>query len=292
MMKQLSYKLEISFWHIAIYLLTDVPMVRKILKWVYGRIQKLSCDKASNLIRLFLGGLSIGLSIIIIVITTLITSNFLHENSSKASLISSNTNNGQKNILVIGVDEFSDTNPYLFGIWMLIYFPENPSSLTFVPIIPGPKEQSNQTDLNLMESFKLTPNGFPTDYFFDRLHENQIWWHGYVLLDSIAIQEIINFFSQTDQPQLTDLNNILFDPQTLGTAQSQDMDNQNDLLGILCELATSSPAYTDINHLSNLIPNHIRTNLNVHQTIQDWQRLFALQADIRCEFPLKRASNP
>jgi len=292
MMKQLSYKLEISFWHIAIYLLTDFPMVRKMLKWVYGQIQKLSCEKASNLIRIFVGGLSIGLSITIIIITTLIISNFIHKNSSQESLIASNTNNGQKNILVIGVDEFSNTNPNLFGIWMLIYFPENPSKLTFVPIIPDLNDQSHQTDINLMGSFKLTPDGFPTDSFFDRLHENQIWWHGYVLLDSIAIQEIFSFFYQIDQPQLSNTTNILFDQHTLWTSQSQSMDNQNDLLDILCELATSSPAYTDIRHLSTLIPNHIRTNLNVHQTIQDWQRLFALKADISCEFPLKRASNP
>ncbi len=291
-MKQLSYKLEISFWHIAIYLLTDFPLVRKILKWVYGQMQKLSCEKEINLIQKIIGGLSIGLSIIIIIITTLIISNFLYKNSSQESIIASNTNNGQKNILVIGVDEFSSTNPNLFGIWMLIYFPENPSNLTFVPIIPGLKEQSQQTDLNLMESFKLTPDGFPTDYFFDRLHENQIWWHGYVLLDSTAIQEIFNFFYQTDQPQRKNPTNILFDQQTLWTSQSQDKDNQKDLLGTLCELATSSPAYADIKHLSYLIPNHIRTNLNVNQTIQDWQRLFALQTDIRCEFPLKIASNP
>ena len=291
-MKQLSYKLEISFWHIAIYLLTDFPLVRKILKWVYAQIQKLSCEKASNLIRIFIGGLSIGLSIIIIIITTLIISDFLHKNSSEESLIASNTNNGQKNILVIGVDELNKTKPNLFGIWMLIYFPENPSNLTFVPIITGLNERSHQTDLNLMDSFKLTPDGYPTDYFFDRLHENQIWWHGYVLLDSIAIQEIFNFFYQTNQPHRKNTTNILFDQQTPSTSKSQDIDNQNDVLDILCELATSSPAYTDIKHLSNLIPTHVRTNLNVYQTIQDWQRLIALQTDIRCEFPLKRASNP
>ena len=290
--KQLSNKIELSFWHIAINMLTCSPTFRLTFKWGYMQLQHVDgLDRVKQKISWLLAGTAAGLLIVVIVITSFLISS-TYNRSSKLKIVPFPTpSNGQQNILAIGVDDLESETPRLVGIWLLIYFPTEPY-ITFAPIYPHPLRNIPQQSGPLASSFRLDQSGNPHEDFFELLQQEQIWWHGYILIDSTAVAEAINFF------EASSVEGDIFTVDPTGTSPLYSesypptIATQSYLIDQLCQQASRATIDTDISQILNLIPRHVHTDLTMINIIQDWHSLISQEDNFVCEFPLQRASTP
>lgn len=292
--KQLSNKIELSFWHLAINLLTGSPTSKRFVKWGYGHFQHFDTPikvKQTNTWIIICS--ATGLAVVVLAfIAILLSSTFRGQNIQKVSPLPT-PSNGQQNILVIGVDDLGRENPRLVGMWLVIYFPSKPT-ITFVPIYPEPQRTTLAESLPFARSFKLDTEGTPHVDFLNLLRQEQIWWNGYVLLDETAIAEAVDFFGseKVNDGEIFNGKKILIASTSSWGDTSQTIDNQTNLIRQLCSQMSYLDADTDIKPILNLIPSHIRTNMNLINIIQDWRSLITQEDNLVCEFPLFRESNP
>ena len=288
--KQISNKIELSFWHHFINLLTDYSFFQEAVKWGYHNYLY---PKNRNILKhnWKFAGTAAGLALIVVTSITFLLSNAPNRTSQPSFSPIEMPNNGQRNILFIGVDDLSKERPELVGIWLLMYFPGN-SNLTFAPVNPKIWSQSQTSTPQTSEFTSVIKNGSIDKKLLNQLHQEEIWWHGYVLLDSTAVKEAVHFSNQVNDLEAFSTFNSVNDPFLSGEPKLTGIDYQTDLLKYFCQQTNYFTIDTDISKILALIPVHIRTNLNLISIIQDWKSLITQENDLVCEFPLQRASKP
>jgi hypothetical protein len=198
--------------------------------------------------------------------------------------------NGQRNILVIGVDDLESDQPKLAGIWLMLYFPEKPN-ITFVPIFPDPRSKSSSKGLISNESLVLNEDSSLKYEFVNKLQRKNLWWHGYVVMDAYAVAEVFALFNQTNQKNSVKYGNSITD-WVLPGEFPQSIAAQMNLISMFCRKSSYLTGGTDISRIVSLVPNHIRTDMNMTSFIQDWRHFIASESELNCDFPIYQASNP
>jgi len=288
--KQISNKIELSFWHHFINLLTDYSFFQEAVKWGYHNYLY---HKNRNIIKhnwRFVGTAA-GLALIVVTSITFLLSDAPNRTSQPSFSPIEMPNNGQRNILFIGVDDLSKESPELVGIWLLMYFPGN-SNLTLAPVNPKIWSQYQTSTAQTSEFTSVIKNGSLDKKLLNQLHQEEIWWHGYVLLDSTAVIEAVHISNQVNDLEAFSTFNSVNDPFLSDEPNLTGIDYQTDLLKYFCQQTNYFTIETDISKILALIPVHIRTNLNLISIIQDWKSLITQENDLVCEFPLQRASKP
>lgn len=187
----------------------------------------------------------------------------------------------QQSILVIGVSDFAEKQPYLISLWMAMYLTDRPHVI-FMPIFPSFLAQGNHND-SLQKIFNLNANHEPAQNFLYALRQNNLQWDNYVVVDRVAITSIVNLVtSSTGSPPDQELQNMLFDDSD---SQLMKLSNQTRLLQSLCATVSRLPFLPDVSSLYNLIPTHAISNLEIKPFISDWQIRLAQGSPLTCEFP-------
>lgn len=289
--KQLSNKIELSFWHLTISLLTDSHLFRQTIKWGYSYFHGIeNWEKIKQRINWVILGTSTVLSIIVIGVISYLFLGVLNKASHQLMAPLSKPTNGQKNILVIGVDDLESEVPRLVGVWLLIYFPEKPN-ITFAPIFPDPLGSFISANSGFIESFTLDEDDSPSHTFVDQLHQKDLWWHGYIVIDSYAVAEAVEFFNQVSEEEKT-VGNKSFYSTSWADEFPPGIAAQTDLLNKLCKQAATLSDETDISRILALVPTHFSTDMSMITIIQDWHSLISPVTNLVCEFPIQKASNP
>lgn len=288
--KQISNKIELTFWHHFINLLTDYSFFQEAVKWGYDNYLYPKNRILLNHNWRF-AGTAAGLILIVVTSITFLISNAPNRTSQPSFSPIDIPNNGQRNILFVGVDDLNKESPELVGIWLLMYFPGK-SNLTFAPVNPKIWSQSQTSTSQTAEFNAVIKNGSIDKKFFSQLRQEDIWWHGYVLLDSTAVKEVVLFSNQVNDLETISTFNSVNDPYLSGGPNLTGLDYQTDLLKYICQKTNNFTKDTDISKILALIPIHIRTNLNLISIIQDWKSLITQENNLVCEFPLQRASKP
>jgi hypothetical protein len=96
--------------------------------------------------------------------------------------------NGQRNLVLMLVNENFAGNPELEGIWLLITHPQS-SAITLVPVNPGDNERSRK----LYESFTVSEDSLPGLTFLDVMSE-YLLWDDYLLIDQQGLASVFNNF--------------------------------------------------------------------------------------------------
>jgi len=197
--------------------------------------------------------------------------------------------NGQQNLLVIGIDRLSSTNPRLESLWLVITLPGS-STVTLMPLyppIPGESLASLRAKSNsLFNKFRLSSSHEPDPRFFNPLLAAGFWWDGYIVLDKIALTELAQFVSmeggdkRSFAPDLSNLSNVRKDPLSA-------LKDQTHFVEQLCIGSRVLSPQVDFSSLFWLIPSHLETDLDPEQVLSDWRRRLASHGGIRCEFPYK-----
>src|SRR4030043_1883971 len=102
--------------------------------------------------------------------------------------------NGQRTILLIGVNTLDPFKAKLESLWLVTNLPPD-TTLQFLPIIKTGNETNSDFEGRLYSSFKLDKkNGNLTlsQDFIDLLKKNNYWWSGYFVIDHFAVVGMIN----------------------------------------------------------------------------------------------------
>lgn len=200
--------------------------------------------------------------------------------------------NGQTNLLVIGVDRLKSRQPRLESIWLLGYFPDEPH-ITLIPVFPVSPATQPAHLRSLEENLRISEGGRPSPEMLKTLQGDHIWWNSYVVIDEIAMIEIIDFLGGiqvNDQRMRGALAIGSFPLPQEDPAAS--LDGQTRLLRRICQQANLLLPSADLRKILHLIPDHIQTNADIFQTIRDWRALTHGRENLACEFPLQTESLP
>lgn len=199
----------------------------------------------------------------------------------------------QQNILFIGVDHFRSQSPLLESIWLMIYLPSR-FHLKLVPIYPTPFKQISNGSLPLTKIMEVNTQDRPTTDFFETLHSGDIWWNHYVLIDETGLIETINFLGGSGR-EIADLegDKVIKTLPLPWLDRVSALQGQTSLLQGLCQqINEPSSRSSDINQILRLIPDHIKTDMDISDAVQNWSQLVSRGNQLDCEFPLTDVSVP
>jgi hypothetical protein len=210
-----------------------------------------------------------------------------------SSKLQSNTDNGQapiqQNILVIGVDKLQSPRPRLESIWLILYFTDS-THLTLMPIYPAiPVDEIGSTMDNTAteQNFEMGTDHKPSDKLFSTLKDKNIWWNGYLVLDNTAVAELVDFTAnargvlpsyQSGAYAIASLSLIWENPQKA-------LHDQTKLLQELCVATAQLSNIPDVSSLYESITEHVVSDLDLHQLINEWQIRLTQSGRLTCEFP-------
>lgn len=200
--------------------------------------------------------------------------------------------NGQRSILFIGVDHLNVDQPRLESIWLVLYLPGKPS-LTLLPIFPVSTTSKSYLGSSWERTNPIGDDGNPSTGLLNILKKKQIWWSEYVLLDETAMIKVVDFLGG-----MTVGERYLDGALSLGSiippweSQSAAIQGQTELLQTLCLQPKRVSSMKDIGSILDLIPLHMRTNIEVSQALDDWQSLVTNEIDLTCEFPMLSVFKP
>jgi len=194
----------------------------------------------------------------------------------------------QRNILVIGVDNLEAPAPRLESVWLILYLTETPI-FTLMPLYPSVLTETGQPpqeDRLLAENFGLEANGLPVETFLATLKEWGIWWSAYILLDEAAMVQGMGLVAQMDAGLRLEGEQLFTDIPSPWEDFNAAYKGQTWLVQRLCASATLRQAKDiDLSPFFNLIPHHLRTDLNAPQIAAEWLDFMAHGGGIRCELP-------
>lgn len=199
---------------------------------------------------------------------------------------------GQRNLLVVGVDNLTAAHPQLEGAWLVMYFQGKPD-ITLLPVNPQPTEMSNRPSTGLNTNFSLDENGIPSHDFLEKLN-HQVWWNNYIVIDKTGLIGLINLVGGMQVG-----NQHLTGAQVLAKMTSSWEDSgsayvgQARLLSHLCEQARSSSfSLEQIAAMLKQIDTHLATDLDIIKDLDTWLNKSNNSFSLSCEFPLLSSSVP
>lgn len=286
---QLKASIEIVFWNLAISLLTKSRVAQDFFCRIYSLINHARHALPARGSMIVAG---------CILLFGLLSGRFVGGQTlsqvpvAALSAISPapTPSNGQVNLLVIGLDRLSSQRPRLMSVWILGYFSGQPQ-VSLIPIYPSSSPLQNRELQKVGSNFSLTSGAQLDQDLVRLLQKKRIWWNGYLLIDEIAMIDVINF-----------LGGVTPDGQPLTGGQavaalseentSSALENQTRLLQALCRRTELLTPAADLRDMLNLIPDHIQTDLDVFQAIREWRDLVNGSQSIKCEFPLQNPALP
>jgi hypothetical protein len=98
--------------------------------------------------------------------------------------------NGQRSLFTIVVDDVTLQKPQLQSVWMVMYLPQD-ARLTLMPVYtPG----DSRVEKDLQDTFSLHKTGEVVRIdpeFMSMLEAMDLWWSGYIIVDQIAIRQLL-----------------------------------------------------------------------------------------------------
>lgn len=192
--------------------------------------------------------------------------------------------NGQRSLLLIGIDQIDATEPRLISAWLIIYAPTY-QPFTFVNIYPSgaPGEASGSN--TLAKTFRLTKDHHLDANFLKVLADRNIWWSGYIVLDEVATAKTIEYIGNIENtPHPINGQNVVKGlPHPWENAQAA-LIGQAGLLQDICWKVFQLSQFPNLNELYNQVNGHLITDLDIKLVIDEWQSL-ALSSSRSCQFP-------
>jgi hypothetical protein len=192
--------------------------------------------------------------------------------------------NGQRNLLVLVVDDLKHKNPSLRSAWLVLYLPPSPR-LTLAPIYPAVLQNPQpEPDAALAAAFDISPAGVLSPNFVQALEEYDIWWSQYIVLDATSLALLIDLSGGIDLGSGTQTG-----AQALASLQDKSgldqLTSQADLVYALCyHTPDAEKIPLDPTHLLKTLGPRVKTDLSLVQMAGDWQNI-VLSNGRQCRFP-------
>jgi hypothetical protein len=199
----------------------------------------------------------------------------------------------QRSLLILGVDRVDSTEARLQGAWYVVYRQNHPR-ITLIPLYPAPPGSDSSRQAVLEEKFRLHSDGAVDPAFFRATQDRfEMSWDGYILLDDIAMIEIVDFFGG-----VTVNGELISGPRAVGSIP-RPWDNSPDavlqqafLVETICENITLETTPKTYDKILSLIPEHLQTELTTDEAFSDWLGLLSSGDPLICDFPSLRPETP
>lgn len=197
-------------------------------------------------------------------------------------------NNGQRNILLIGVDTLEANEARLTSLWLVTYLPTEPT-LNIFPISPAGDKDTTSFEAKLNRSFNLYLRNdilVPSQSFVKTLERNNYWWSGYIIFDTVALSKLQYFLANEENKSNQSLMGVftgINDPQNSYSTQ-------------LAIFKSACQKYAELSHnpdwssFNSLIPNHVLTDMDLQPLILEWDTLLSSRHNPNCRFPILQLS--
>jgi hypothetical protein len=197
-------------------------------------------------------------------------------------------NNGQRNILLIGVNSIGTSETQLESIWLVTYLPSDPT-LRMFPVFPAGNETFSDFENQLYQSFDLdnTNDGLVLGQEFNKvLENNNFWWSGYFILDHVAMTEVLNLFKETAvKGEISSKKQLIQEiPQAIDDPRKA-FSIQLAIMQTACKKLSGLTQNPDWSLVTPLIPTHILTDMDFHQFMLEWEASFSSGQSPTCRFP-------
>ena len=107
--------------------------------------------------------------------------------------------NGQRNLLLIGVDSLESSAPHLESLWLVLNLvSRSPDHFTLIPLLPASPGMELIPPDKLTGSFRLDGKGAPQPDFFEVLHQADFWWSYYAIVDRQGLALVIDLAGGMD----------------------------------------------------------------------------------------------
>ncbi|NPV56548.1 MAG: hypothetical protein HPY76_07755 [Anaerolineae bacterium] len=196
------------------------------------------------------------------------------EKSEPAELPSPTVISAQKNYFILRVDDLQKASPSLMSVWVTLVFPSDYSTLIFKSLYPQPAATETVSQVYKM---RLDADGNPAPEFWDYFNQLPLQRNGFVLVDNVGLQRVSDyitgatttFLALPDDPALRN-EMILTEEHLLW---------QETCLGIQSKSSQRGAAIL----WSDLIPNHLRTDIGFADIMMLWDKLARQTDTLHCE---------
>ena len=194
--------------------------------------------------------------------------------------------NGQRNLIILSIDQIDVPQPNLEGIWLLITLPENPN-LTLVPIYPNHQENASFST-PYSEVFSMTTAQLPSPQFLDLLTE-KVLWDNYLITDRNGTSSILKILQEA-----AEINAEVANPVGnfwLPEVSELTLDQQTQLWKTVCTYLSQVSGPDNIEILLNQVSPYLLTNFDLddlpltHLGNQE-------EVQLECDFPTLSNDSP
>ena len=193
--------------------------------------------------------------------------------------------NGQRNILLIGVDQLDSPSPRLEGLWLLMNVTSS-NRITLLPLYPAPAGKGVVDTTQLLTYFRLNSNGYPDPEFLAVIQQSDFWWSNYFVLDQAGLAQLIDYNQGVNLG-----GGPVGGSQAVASLASASSDglaalnSQSVLIQAICNQQSGNLISADLRQVYALLSGHFNTDLKLKTLISEWQKPFSNGGQVMCEFP-------
>jgi len=181
----------------------------------------------------------------------------------------------QKNILIIHTNALHDPNPDLISVWVLFMTLSDPPNMIFKAIYPPLPPSKSLVSLNSL--FSLTPEADVSPSFLRGLKNYDFQWDSVIVVDNQAIYSLGEWFTG-QEPNIQPMA-----PST-PDADRKVLNSEQTLFEQMCnQLTNPSTQDTKTPDWREIIPNHMKTDLQFDNAMVQWTRLTSPNNLLHCE---------
>jgi hypothetical protein len=200
--------------------------------------------------------------------------------------------NGQRNILLIGVDQLDSQSPRLEGLWLMMNVTSS-NRITLLPLYPAPPGKEVLETSQLTTHFRLDSNGNPDPDFLTVIQQSDFWWSNYFVLDQAGLAQLIDYNQGINLG-----GGPVGGSQAVASLASASTDglaalnSQSVLIQAICNQQSGKLLTADLRQVFSLLSGHFKTDLKLTTLVSEWQKPLTNSGQVMCEFPTLASGQP
>lgn len=200
--------------------------------------------------------------------------------------------NGQRNLLLVGVDTFESAKPQLKSVWIVLQIAtQSPQRFTLVPLYPTSATQTLIPQDQLQTSFGLDSTGAVLPEFFEVIRGADFWWSNYLVLDQAGLAELVDLGGGIDLGKGNLPGKKVIQLLTASDLPAEsELNAQASVFLAVCSQSAEKLLSVDARRTFQKLGGHLRTDLEIERFIHEWQMPLVLAGRPSCEFPTLQAS--
>jgi hypothetical protein len=192
---------------------------------------------------------------------------------------------GQRNTLLVIIDEKVRPNPKLRSIWLVLELPNN-DTLTLIPLYPAALKNHSVHDRLLEKTFAIDKEQSFDQSFLTQLTELNIWWDDYILIDDYIMGSLFELTNGTS------IEGIPITGSDIRSGRLPELKNkpeqlrfQVDLFQFFCQKITLAPLHPNYQNTIASFPSHTMSSFENRDIVAMLDQLTHMNHAPRCDFP-------